>query len=269
MKDFSLLYGPARKWAVIVGTIVMAVAIGLFAQGRSSGQQEIQAETSAERSSSQSPRSEPQPAAPAADDQPEDVSESAEEWSRAPQSAADIPFVSLKPSPEEITEAGKELIDSNTSTTVRSTPATAGRRPVNPAEPDPPRTTTPSPEPVSNPTKPDEPAAEPGNDGDGDSNAGNDDNDAEADDDGAEDSGENDGGEAEQPQPETTQPPPETTQPPPPETTPPTEAAPRQCQASGNSRLAAIINYVLTCSVPRQGCDRVDDGGWICFGGRQ
>ncbi len=231
MKDFSLFYGPARTWAVIVGTALVAIGIAIFSQSSSSGQQEIETENSAQRSSSQiQPEVEVEPA----DEADDAVSDAAAAWARAPQSAADIPFVSLQPSPEPITDAGEELVSSNTSTTVRiPTPTPAPAAPAAEPSTDEPQTTTPPPEPVSNPTPPDDDQSEGGDDQDG-------------------------------PDEEELDPQPPVTEPTPAETSSPTEAPPTSCQAQGGSRLAAIINYRLTCSLPRRDCDRLDGGGWIC-----
>jgi hypothetical protein len=127
MRDFSLLYGPARTWAAVLGTAIVAVAIGFFVQGSANAQQsdqEIQAEAAANRSSSPSPAD--ADAAASTDGDETDQTSSADRWSAAPQSAEDIPFVSLQPSPEPITEAGQDLVSANATTTVPS--------PVNPNE---------------------------------------------------------------------------------------------------------------------------------------
>ena len=119
MRDFSLLYGPARTWAAILGTAIVAVAIGFFVQGSANaqqGDQEIQAEAAANRSSSPDPADTDSAATPDGGDTDQDSS--ADRWSTAPQSAEDIPFVSLQPSPEPITEAGKDLVSANATTTV-------------------------------------------------------------------------------------------------------------------------------------------------------
>lgn len=127
MKDFSLFYGPVRAWLPVIAMAALAVVVFVNQSGGSDAPCDPTAADCAEPLVGErqllgngdgldtAPTGLPVDADADLDDEPSP-------WDAFDPSSSEVPFVSLQPSPEPMTEAGEEL--------VRANPAIAAADPV-------------------------------------------------------------------------------------------------------------------------------------------
>ncbi len=120
MKDFSLFYGPLRTWLPVVAVATLAMVVFVTQSGSSDAPCDPAAVECSEPLVGErqllgngdgldvTPAGLPM-------ESEVDAHEEPSPWDRFDPSTSEVPFVSLQPSPEPMTEAGEEL--------VRSTPA--------------------------------------------------------------------------------------------------------------------------------------------------
>jgi hypothetical protein len=105
MKDFSLFYGPARGWLSVIALVVVGLMVVLtypsrVGDGAGPGEAESPiAPAQVETFSTPAPPVEPGGDAPAPS-----------AWEGVERVGRDVPVVSLQPSPEPMTEAGRDLV---------------------------------------------------------------------------------------------------------------------------------------------------------------
>ena len=128
MKDFSLLYGPARTWLPIIAVAVLGVVVflsqssaevGACGDGQvataagcpeplvGDGQLLVDGDTPPPTARSIGLADGSDGAGGGAEADGSD-----DPWGQAPGSGREVPFVSLEPSPEPMTDAGEDLVRS-------------------------------------------------------------------------------------------------------------------------------------------------------------
>lgn len=114
MKDFSLFYGPARGWLPVIAIAAVALVVFLTngssseppCVGRSDCPTAVPGELLVDDGSGV--------VVPTVSDAGADggVGEDGVDWDRTGRTGSDVPFVSLQPSPDGMTEAGEDLLRS-------------------------------------------------------------------------------------------------------------------------------------------------------------
>lgn len=116
MKDFSLLYGPVRTWLPVVAMAVLAIVV-LLSQSAGS---ETDCPAGPSSDCAEPLLGDPQllgngeglDVAPAGVSAEADTGSEPSPWDGFEPSSAEVPFVSLQPSPDPMTEAGQDLVRS-------------------------------------------------------------------------------------------------------------------------------------------------------------
>ncbi len=115
MKDFSLLYGPIRAWLPVVAMAALAMVVFINHAGGSDPDCDPAAVECAEPLVGErqllgnrdgldvTPAGAPMEPEAVVDEQPSP-------WDDVDPSTSEVPFISLKPSPEPMTEAGEDLV---------------------------------------------------------------------------------------------------------------------------------------------------------------
>ncbi len=110
MKDFSLFYGPARGWlpVLVIAAVALVVVlnsgsadseppcVGVACQAPVAGELLVDGDVDVVPTSSE----------------PDETDRSTVDWERTGRTGGDVPFVSLQPSSDGLTEAGEELVRS-------------------------------------------------------------------------------------------------------------------------------------------------------------
>ena len=115
MKDFSLLYGPARAWLPVIAIAAVAFVVFLTNGSSSSeppcsGQSDCPAAVPAELLVDDGSGVVVPTRSEVEADDGDDGNEV--DWERTGRTGGDVPFVSLQPSPDGLTEAGEDLVRS-------------------------------------------------------------------------------------------------------------------------------------------------------------
>jgi len=112
MKDFSLFYGPVRAWLPVVAMAVLAMVIFVNQSGGDAECDRAAAECAEPLVGERQllGNGEGLDVAPAGlPMETEDEADEPSPWDDFDPSTSEVPFVSLKPSPEPMTEAGQDL----------------------------------------------------------------------------------------------------------------------------------------------------------------
>ncbi len=116
MKDFSLFYGPARTWLPVVAIAVLAMVVFVNQSGGSDAGCDPAAADCAEPLVGERQllgNGDGLDVAPAGLPMETEADDAPSPWDDFDPSTSEVPFVSLKPSPEPMTEAGEDLVRSN------------------------------------------------------------------------------------------------------------------------------------------------------------